>query len=91
MDEAAEHHSAQPGWQSVLLGCRRSVYRVAFRLLWSTTDLGALHVNGFGYVGLVRGCDKLQLLSGGAHLEWILLHRRASGKHYSGSAYSDIR
>lgn len=60
---------------------------MAFRLLWSTADFGALHINGFRYVSLVCGCDELQLLSGGAHLERILLHRRASGKQYSGSQF----
>ncbi len=56
---------------------------MAFCLLWSTADLGALHIDGFGYVSLVCGGDELQLLSGGAHLERILLHRRTSGKKYS--------
>ncbi len=60
---------------------------MAFRLLWSTAGLGALYVNGFRYVSLVCGCNKLQFLSGGAHLERILLHRRAGGKQYSGSQF----
>ncbi len=60
---------------------------MAFCLLWSTADSGALHINGSRYISLVCSCDELQLLSGGAHLERILLHRRASGKQYLGSRF----